>query len=727
MAKAKKFAAVAGLHNIYSVDYKTVDDTIIAYYVIENPHAEDFINHNTICFLTADSEDAGKYITDHLIRENDRFIVAQNDVFSLCGSPENGGDEPTDTNTWRPIYVNGQSVLDIDYGGWDELINRDEYTYDYDTYTITVFRELDEENQEYIYTKIVYEEGSGSGSGDVEPSNETEFLDVRSDVLNDYEPVYAQEPFTINYKGGDYTNVSSEYDLTLKQLSVKYNFSIDDALPYIQEHSLQYFQENSLEYFQEHLNFTPDQPELPIYDGLLTIETPNEEVHTDNPLPRDDQETEEVESTITGTASIKPNTIEVEGNFSANCADDKVITIHYKGNADRVDWYAEDDDRNESDPNDTEAKKFVYIECLQEYFEPKLNEPYMKIKDSAKDIISEDSIVFITCGSLRKETAMGWQTFTDAQAFSNPEYTPGARFIWTHNRMFSANTWMPIFTRETEQYSLKSITPVIGKTAFGGRLIFQGAGGIKVDNTISEEDGDRIITIDGSGIQGGTGGGGTVYTTDVLVASDIPLGGTLLGNSAIAEHLFSDYGDKVPANMTLHEVLRRLLYKEAPIVPFYIGTIGVSSTRHFSEDDDITQFVTDHVYVGTDIPSDATIAFRRYSEDRIVDGYTKRFIPSSEFQMADHQVPAELQEPSQMVIIAPKSSFNTAQVVDNNWLKVEDPNWGDWTSQVGSETAYWRSRVVIDGVDYYIWYLYPRLTTDAIYSSNKFDITFFTH
>lgn len=732
MAKAKKFAAVVGLHNIYEVGTRTIDEERVSYYIIENPQAEDLINHNTICFLTADKQDAGIYITDHIIKENDKFIIVQNDVFSLYGSTEKSGDEPTDPDKWRPIYVNGQSVLDIDYGGWDELLNRDEYTYDYGEYTITVFRARDEETQEYIYTKIVDDKDPNSESGVVEESNEEEFGNVRSDVLNAYEMVYVQEPFSINYKGGNYTYVSSEYDLSLKQLSVKYNFSIDDAIPYIQERSLKYFQENSLEYFQENLNFTPDQPELPIFDGLLTIETPNEEVHTDNPIPRDDEETEEVESVITGTASIKPNTIDVEGSFSANSADDKVITIHYKGNADRVDWYAEGDTRNESDPNESTAKKFVYIECMQEYFNSRQDYPYIELNDKGKQIISEDSIVFITCGTLKKETAQEIRYITDAEAFGNPEYMPGARFIWTHNKMFSANTWMPIFTRETEQHKLNGITPIIGSTPYGGRLIFQGAGGIKVDNTINDDNTtgthDRIITIDGSGIQGGTGEGGTIYDTDVFIKSDILLGGTLLGDNALSENLFG--GNKVPAGMNLHDVLMRLLYKEAPIIPFYIGTIGLSSVQHFEEDADITSFVTGHVYFGTDIPSDATVAFRKYSE-RIVNGYTKQFVPSNEFQMANGQVPAELQEPSQLVILAPKSSFNTAEIVGNNWLEIKDPIWGDWTNEgqneQGGEKAYWRSRVIIDGVDYYIWYLHPTLDSDQIYSSNVFNIKFFTH
>ena len=365
---------------------------------------------------------------------------------------------------------------------------------------------------------------------------------------------------------------------------------------------------------------------------------------------------------------------------------------------------------------------------MQEYFNSRQDYPYIELNDKGKQIISEDSIVFITCGTLKKETAQEIRYITDAEAFGNPEYMPGARFIWTHNKMFSANTWMPIFTRETEQHTLNGITPIIGSTPYGGRLIFQGAGGIKVDNTINDDNTtgthDRIITIDGSGIQGGTGEGGTVYDTDVFIKSDIPLGGTLLGDNALSENLFS--GNIIPAGMNLHDVLMRLLYKEAPIIPFYIGTIGLSDVREFVEDQDITEFVTSHVYFGTDIQPDATVAFRKYSE-RIVDGYTKQFVPSNEFQMANGQVPVELQDPRQLVILAPKSSFNTAEVVGNNWLEVKDPVWGDWTSQEGGETAYWRSRVIIDGVDYYIWYLHPTLDSDQIYSANVFNIKFFTY
>ena len=99
--------------------------------------------------------------------------------------------------------------------------------------------------------------------------------------------------------------------------------------------------------------------------------------------------------------------------------------------------------------------------------------------------------------------------------------------------------------------------------------------------------------------------------------------------------------------------------------------------------------------------------------------------------MANRQVPAELQNPSQLVILAPHSSFNTAEVVGNNWLDVNDQKWGDWTNlgqnEQGGEKAYWRSRVIIDGVDYYIWYVHPTLDSDQIFKDNRFDITFNTH
>ena len=696
---AKKFAAIGGLHTIFNLDTDTNEYDLTTF-------LDESVDHNTICFISADENDIDKIIVDHTIKENDRFIIVQNDVFSLYGSLEQ--DIDIEPNTWRPIQINGIPVTTINTSYDPDIYNRDTYTYTEDEQTITVSRVYDEELGDYNYTKIV-------DDGEPQSATLSDFTYAQEKAIEQHSDIYPEEPFDINYEDSEYIKVSMTYDEVLKVLSLKYDFDMQAALDFI----------------RSNIDFPF------VGDGALVFDVPNEEVHTDNPLPREvvveDEQNEEpqTETVITGTASLKPNTITIDGTFSANQSDGSTVTIRYTGNADRVDWYAEGDTRNESDLNESTAKKFVYIECMQEYFNSRQDYPYIELNDKGKQMISEDSIVFITCGTLKKETAQEIKYITDAEAFGNPEYLPGARFIWTHNKMFSANTWMPIFTRETEQHELKGITPIIGSTPYGGRLIFQGAGGIKVDNTINDDNTtgthDRIITIDGSGIEGGGGGGETVYTTDVFVKQDIPLGGTLLGNSAIAEHLFSDYGDKIPANMTLDEVLRRLLYKEAPIVPFYIGTIGLSSTRHFNEDDDITQFVTDHVYIGTNIPSDATIAFRRYTEDRIVDGYTKRFIPSSEFQMENHQVPAELQEPRQMVIIVPKSSFNTAQVVDNNWLKVEDPNWGDWTSQEGSETAYWKSRVVIDGVDYYIWYLYPRLSTDAIYSSNKFDITFFTH
>lgn len=475
-------------------------------------------------------------------------------------------------------------------------------------------------------------------------------------------------------------------------------------------------------------------PTIPdVNDGKLLVNIEKEDVHSE-------------QEGVSTFVEVTPNTISVDVEpanvphdpptpedllqpglvFTANTADDRTVKIHYKGNADRVDWYVEKDSRTESDPNNSEAKKFIYIECLQEYFYWSEDYPYLMLNDKGNSVISPDSIVFITCGSIVSDG----RRISDAEAFGNPEYYPGARFIWTHNRMFSANTWLPIFTRETENYELKGITPPIGTSPHGGRLIFQGAGGITVDNTTNEDDllglHDRIITIDGSGL--GQGEAGTIYTTTVLVKEDIPIGGTHLGDRVLEEGLFSDCGNVVPANMTLHEVLTRLLYREEPVIPYYIGVVGPGYNNDqplvFTDDQDITSIINGNSTTDeNNVAQGTTIMFKQFNSsslDPIAEPmYSGHFNPCEYFKydytdyVPDFRVKCE-----QFIVLAPKEKF-VSNIADN-WLEVKSDG-ASWTHLDDTGLKAYFNTVRLNGKDYLSWTVYG---PDDIASANEFRITF---
>lgn len=524
---AKKFALVQGIHNIF--DYQIQNDKYI--YNISRIQKNELVDKNTVGFYIVDNEDVNRYIGDHKITEKDRFIITQNDVFSLYGSLETEIEQPDIIeNTWRPVLVN------------DEYIN---------------------------------------------------------------------EPFNIDYKDGELTKanhiIENVFDTTY--LSLKYDINKEALINFLKE---------NLDAFVELPNV--GNGELTFNIDKTTVFTANS-VEIDNP-DYNEEDPNSSQTIETHNVDIDQNTLDINGSFTANSVDDSVVKIKYKGTADRVDWYVTNENRDNRDDNNSKAKKFVYIDCLQKCFEASSDYPYLIIKDEAKDIISEDSIVFITCGKIIKDTDFGIFEMTDAEVFDNPEYVPGARFIWTHGMMFSANTWMPIFTRETiDSPTLNDITRVIGNTHLGGRLIFQGAGGIKVDNT--QNGSDVAITIDGSGITRGEMGElglqdgvatnitsvvggmrvdvlakeGEYGVTDhsqvtkknfiqikqgtdsfgkkeswievngmdaksIFIEEEIPIGGTKVGNAVNESGSFSDCGNKIPVGMSLHEVLYRILYKE---------------------------------------------------------------------------------------------------------------------------------------------------------------------
>ena len=524
---AKKFALVQGIHNIF--DYQIQNDKYI--YNISRIQKNELVDKNTVGFYIVDNEDVNRYIGDHKITEKDRFIITQNDVFSLYGSLETEIEQPDIIeNTWRPVLVN------------DEYIN---------------------------------------------------------------------EPFNIDYKDGELTKanhiVENVFDTTY--LSLKYDIDKEALINFLKE---------NLDAFVELPNV--GNGELTFNIDKTTVFTANS-VEIDNP-DYDEEDPNSTQIIETHNVDIDQNTIDINGSFTANSVDDSVVKIKYKGTADRVDWFVENDSRDDKDTNNSTAKKYIYIECLQEYFKPSADYPFLEVKNP--DLISQDSIVFITCGSIVTETLNGPQISYDADVFDNPEYVDGARFIWTQNMMFSANTWMPIFTRENETSELYGISPIMGKNPNGSKLIIQGAGGIKVITQPNDTNGrhERVITIDGTGIARGEGGSslqdgkatnvtgivggvcvnvvakeGEIKPSDyyektkknfiqikeetnqdgkkeswievngmdaksIFIDEEIPIGGTIVGDNVITSGSFSDCDNKIPVGMSLHEVLYRILFKE---------------------------------------------------------------------------------------------------------------------------------------------------------------------
>lgn len=281
-----------------------------------------------------------------------------------------------------------------------------------------------------------------------------------------------------------------------------------------------------------------------VYDASLTFEAEKQKIYTGNPTGE------------TNDAEISQNTVAVEGSFTANASENKTVKIKYTGNADRVDWYVTNDQRNEKNPNDSTGKKYVYAEPLQDFFEPSGFPSYNSIKADKRKYISEDSVVFITCGE--KTVNNSSTTLEDKEVFKNPEYRKGSRWIWTHSKMFSCNTWGPIFVKKTD--GLYEITPS-QNASVGGKLVIKGTGGITLDNDVDTSSGTYTLTIDGSNLVGtGSGSGGPVTADKVFVKTDIKIENTSFADLVIKDGSFADTKNIIPAGMTLQEILERLFH-----------------------------------------------------------------------------------------------------------------------------------------------------------------------
>lgn len=672
---AKKFALVTGLYNIFTTRNIIVNDVEVQSYNINNITPNGLVDKNTVGFYYAEGEDIGRYIGEHKITDKDRFIITQGDVFSLFGSPEIETETPEIVeNTWRPILINGDYVIDTQY-----------------------------------------EDGNGNY-------------------------VTPEEPFSINYNDGNLTTIESTYDAVGNFLSMRYNIDDAELINFIKE------------------NISELAPE--VGDGKLSFEFDKTTVHTENDIkitnPNYDEEDPTSSPTITThDVDIDQNTLSIEGDFTANSIDDSVVKIKYKGTADRVDWYVENDSRDDKDTNNSTAKKYLYIECLQEYFKPSADYPFLEVKNP--DLISQDSIVFITCGSIVTETINGPQISYDADVFDNPEYVDGARFIWTQNMMFSANTWMPIFTRENETSELFGISPIMGKNPNGSKLIIQGAGGIKVITQPNDTNGkhERVITIDGSGISRGSGEGSVfsledgiatdvkdtdegrrvdvkvesndtsnVYTYEptvegtitekpnknfihiktnpenpndswlevngidsksIIIEEDIKIGGTPVGDLVIESGRFNDVGNYVRKGMNLHEVLVRILCDEnsggptLPTIEYVLRAIesNVEIEVYYYDEDAVDfkgeQITEDNI---TQIPGKQIIVFIQKT------GNSEQYLELSDFYPNYTKIEngetetVSFKTTSERIEMTP-STENTLYNTDNSFSSSENLSYND--------------------------------------------------
>lgn len=429
---AKKLSLVNGLHNIY-----TVNSSNNQYDISTFTGGTGDVDKNSVMFVIADSTDARRYILDHRIKYGERFIVTQNNVFSMCGESAEG-------NSWRPIYIK-----------------------------------------------------NSSGETSIAASNDGNKL---------------------MFTDSDY--IKAKYKLGTDNVAVYFDVDVTTLAKYMK---------------------------VAVYDANLSFETGKEKIYTGNPTGE------------TNDAEIAQNTITVEGSFTANASKDSTVKINYKGNADRVDWYVTNDQRNEKDPNESSGKKYVYAEPLQDFFNPSGFPSYNSIKEDKRKYISEDSIVFITCGEKTVDNSS--TTLEDKEVFKNPEYRKGSRWIWTHSKMFSCNTWGPIFVKKSDN-QLYEITPS-QNSSVGGKLVIKGSGGITLDNDVDTSSGTYTLTIDGSNLVGtGSGSGGPVTTDKVFVKEAITIQNTKLADLVIADGSFADTKNVIPANMTLQEVLYRLFHGE---------------------------------------------------------------------------------------------------------------------------------------------------------------------
>lgn len=108
---AKKFAKINGLFNVFvlKTDNSTqyYDPTKIIDGVVD-------IDKNTICFVSSTSEDIDKKIGEYSIKENDKFVITQGEIYAYTGKQYSEPDTPIE-NSWRPIYINSTPINELEF------------------------------------------------------------------------------------------------------------------------------------------------------------------------------------------------------------------------------------------------------------------------------------------------------------------------------------------------------------------------------------------------------------------------------------------------------------------------------------------------------------------------------------------------------------------------------------------------------------------------------------
>lgn len=416
---AKKFAAINGFHHVYN----TIWESSIEKYDVSNITTDykDNINKNTLCFVVADSEDVNKYVGDFKIKENDKFIITQENVFAYTEKPS--------AETWRAVLINGETKL---------------------------------------------KNTSSKAINFTSSDNQDAYFNVDCDDKDDYLSVY----FNLN---------TSKFENYIK------SFVKDAKL---------YFQINN-----------------------TAIQTTDGEKETN-------QNTIAINNYIAGNFEC----------FSSNQAEDNTLGITYTGNADKTDWFVEN---NTNIENNSSAKKFVYIDSFSNYFNKSGFPEYSSLNDEGKKIISENSIVFVTCGD------------DDYNKFAKSEFQEGARFIWTNGKIFSANTWGPIdvdgYLADSSSKTTFSINPVIGynnSNYNSGKITLTSDGGIKLNVTYAPNSSDATICIDGRDVKGSSGSSETTISDGVATYVNAENNKTTINvNREPSNTIVENPGSDIPADL----------------------------------------------------------------------------------------------------------------------------------------------------------------------------------
>lgn len=583
---AKKFAHIKSISDVFN--YEEIGSKKV--YDPKSINHTD-INTNTLCFvyIDEDSSDIGSYIEDYEIKAKDRYIICQGSIFAYVGEPEVPEDPGTDPETpeeyvWRPIYINNEKIENLEFNT-DEGVKSPEK--DYKLNLIEDTTELNEEYFNILDIKTDY----------ILPTNTVSALfGINGDALKSFIEKVLPEP--VAAPGNGILSIKANTDEVVNFSANQYGDTTISFLPG-ENIAISKVENNGIEISA--LIPEPEIPDIPeaAKDGDLTFvlekKDPGTGLNVDTPIGGFNAN----QGDDTEIKFLEGDNIELSYVFKEGVGGLKISAIQQEIDIPEIPEAAKEGELTfvleKKDP-ETGLTGDTTIGGFNANQEDDTKIKFLEGDNINLSYVSSDGVGGIKISAIpqeidipeaakdgklsfyldEKDPETGESTSTTIASFganqgddTNIKFLEGDNINLSYVSLedevkgikISAQVESPKEGELTFYLEKKDVeTGETSSTTIGSfganqegptNIKFLAGDNITLESTV--EGSDNILKISGSSPEQ------QIYTTkDIIIAEDIEIGGTQLGDIIATENIFEE--DIIPAGMSLHEVLVKILY-----------------------------------------------------------------------------------------------------------------------------------------------------------------------